>query len=126
MQVSTPHTGLPAGDWTMTHTAAEIADTLAHVSRCRAMLMDEGQCPEHPSHHGAVSLDACGALDAIRSALMALQAGITQCEELGVEYGVETIAAHMHDLVSDIMGNAKAQMAAPSYNPHMEDHYNGE
>ena len=105
--------------------AAEIADTLAHVTRCRAMLMDEGQCPEHPSHHGAVSLDACGALDAIRSALLALQSGITQCEELGAACGVETIAAHMHDLVSDIVGNAKARMMLPSYNPHMEDNHYG-
>ncbi len=97
----------------MTHAAAEIADTLAHVTRCRAMLMDEGQCPEHPSHHGAVSLDACGALDAIRAALLALQGGITHCEELEAEYGVETIAAHMHDLVSEIMGKARKRMEQP-------------
>lgn len=123
MQVSTPHAGLPAGYRAMTHAAAEIADTLAHVTHCRAMLMDEGQCPEHPSHHGAVSLDACVALDAIRSSLLALKAGITQCEELGAEYSIELVAAHMHDLVSDIVGNAKARMRLPSYNPHMEENY---
>ena len=107
----------------MTHAAAEIADTLTHVTRCRAMLMDGGQCPEHPSHHGAVSLDACVALDAIHAALLALQTGITQCEEFGAEYSVELVAAHMHDLVSDIVGKTKERMMQPSYNPHMEENH---
>lgn len=104
----------------MTPAAAELADTLAHVARCRAEIMCEAKSPEHWTHHGAVSLDACGALDAIAAAATALRDGLSQISEFDEHDTAEGIAAQLHDMASDITGRAQKRMAEPAYNPHQE------
>ena len=104
----------------MTYAAAEMRDTLAHVARCRAEIMDETRSPEHPTHHGALSLSACGALDAISAAVKALHDRLADLSEFGEHDAAEGIAARLHDMASDVTGTARKRMAQPAWSHNDE------
>lgn len=104
----------------MTYAAAAMRDTLAHVAACRAEIMDERRSPEHPTHHGAISLSACGALDAIAAAVTALHDRLVDLAEFGEHDAAETIAAQLHDMASDVTGTARERMAEPAWSHNDE------
>jgi len=102
-----------------TYAAAEMRDTLAHVAACRAKIMG-ADSPEHPTHHGAISLSACGALDAIAAAVTALHDRLADLAEFGEHDAAEGIAAQLHDMASDVTGTARKRMAQPAWSHNDE------
>lgn len=90
---------------------AALAETLAQITRCLDAITDAPGRDE-PCEHGMK------ALYAIQNAANALGHSITDLDDMSGK--LEAVLDLLHDMASDVAGEAMKRMEQPAYDPHAD------